>query len=593
VPPPSPDPDGIAADAYAQGVFVVVTTPAGTSDLNCVAIDEGCVGTYYYQSPSTTLPSFNTTFPAPNTPFNTTWSLSVGATVAQSGGCPGSAGATGISINGSAAITGGPISLSGAFEDSTNLAVLSSIEAPITVTVATPVNITFSLSGQLTGCAAIPIPDLSLPDDLGGLFVVVSGTLTGSFSLTVTLNQGTWVLDAGLVPNQLKGAAIPAADQNCVDTTGAAAPCIETTTSLSVAGTLEVSPLWFGFNLTAGKFGFQVGVGLTVAATVSYSTGGGFDYDICAGGQDIAVGSLGPLSFSDSGVFFGPFNIYGDGTMCPLGGIGAALPATTTTVTSSENPSAVGDSVTYTASVAGSDGGGTVSFGDNGAVVSSCESVAPNASGQFTCTVPYGAGDVGTHTIVATYSGDPAGAGSISAVLDQVVSGPTVTPTSTTTTVTSSANPATVGDSVTYTATVAGSDGGGTVAFTDGGTTIAGCGAEALVAGVATCITTVTTSGTDTIVATYSGDPASTGSASTELEQVVNPSSVTPPTPPTPPAKPPCPPNPPCPPRPTSPPTHSAPPSHSNKGRGGCGRDGNGCPSPSPHHCGHGGSHSE
>ncbi|MGA3214002.1 MAG: choice-of-anchor tandem repeat GloVer-containing protein, partial [Terriglobales bacterium] len=112
---------------------------------------------------------------------------------------------------------------------------------------------------------------------------------------------------------------------------------------------------------------------------------------------------------------------------------------------------------------------------------------------------------------------------------------------STTTTVTSSLNPSTFGQAVTFTATVtpeaesvAGKRAGhsslrswaaaiptGTVAFTSNGTIITGCSAVTLASEVATCTTSGLPGGTDSIVATYSGDTNYAGSASSSLAQVV------------------------------------------------------------------------
>jgi MBG domain (YGX type)/Bacterial Ig-like domain (group 3) len=98
------------------------------------------------------------------------------------------------------------------------------------------------------------------------------------------------------------------------------------------------------------------------------------------------------------------------------------------------------------------------------------------------------------------------------------------------TAVTSSADPSTYGGSVTFTATVTGSDGGGTVAFfADGSATpIASCGSEALTASgsgsVATCSTSALTAGTHAITAAYSGDSDYDGSSGTlSGGQVVDP----------------------------------------------------------------------
>src|SRR6185312_3724245 len=83
-----------------------------------------------------------------------------------------------------------------------------------------------------------------------------------------------------------------------------------------------------------------------------------------------------------------------------------------------------------------------------------------------------------THSITAAYAGDVGNAASISAALSQVVS--SVGPAPTTTTLTTSKNPSTVGTSVTFTATIVGSNPTGSVNFKDGANSISGCSTIAL-----------------------------------------------------------------------------------------------------------------
>ena len=78
---------------------------------------------------------------------------------------------------------------------------------------------------------------------------------------------------------------------------------------------------------------------------------------------------------------------------------------TSTGLASSANPSIVGASVTYTATVSPVPNGGTVSFTDNASPIAGCQSLAVNTvTGTATCTVTYSS--VGSHSIVATYSGN-------------------------------------------------------------------------------------------------------------------------------------------------------------------------------------------
>ena len=194
--------------------------------------------------------------------------------------------------------------------------------------------------------------------------------------------------------------------------------------------------------------------------------------------------------------------------------------ATATTLESSSDPSAVGDPVTYTANVSPTPAGGTIAFTDNGASVPGCDTVAVDANGNGTCQVTYAR--VASRQITATYSGDANHRGSASVALIQsveiIASG---------TAVASSANPATAGQQIVFTATVTPTPGGGTIGFTDGGTTITGCGAVPVDGtGQATCQTTYTAAGSHSVVAVYSGDPGDQSSTSFTLTQAVAPAAT-------------------------------------------------------------------
>jgi hypothetical protein len=128
---------------------------------------------------------------------------------------------------------------------------------------------------------------------------------------------------------------------------------------------------------------------------------------------------------------------------------------------------------------------------------------------------------VGSHTIAAAYSGVTNYAASSGSLTQQVNSA------ATTTTAVSSLNPSRVGDSVTYTATVAPTPDGGTIAFTDNATTLTGCGAVVVstVTGKATCTTSYSAVGSRTIAAAYSGVTnyaASSGSLTQTVSSLIS-----------------------------------------------------------------------
>jgi hypothetical protein len=133
---------------------------------------------------------------------------------------------------------------------------------------------------------------------------------------------------------------------------------------------------------------------------------------------------------------------------------------------------------------------------------------------------------VGTHSIAAIYSGDTANGPSTSTVLSEVVS-----PNTTIATVTSSQNPANVGQFVTFMASVAGGNPTGPVQFLDGTTKL--LKPVALSGGKATITVAYSSSGTHPITAAYFGDENNSASTSAILNEVISagaaPPVVTPP----------------------------------------------------------------
>ncbi len=181
---------------------------------------------------------------------------------------------------------------------------------------------------------------------------------------------------------------------------------------------------------------------------------------------------------------------------------------TTTALISSLNPSPYGKAVAFTASVA--------SAGSNtptGRVKFTGIGTAALSGGVATITTPRL--NAAAYAITAEYEGDSNNATSDSSVLDQVVN-----PASTTTALKSSANPASQGQTVTFTAAVKSSTGAqptGTVTFTAGTTTLGTVNLESAKATISTSTLPV---GPSTITATYNGVTDFTGS-SASLTQTV------------------------------------------------------------------------
>jgi uncharacterized delta-60 repeat protein len=203
------------------------------------------------------------------------------------------------------------------------------------------------------------------------------------------------------------------------------------------------------------------------------------------------------------------------------GGTGTSA-ATATTLGSSINPSSVGASIVFTATISGTGPTGTVNFRDGSNSIPGCSAVALSGSGNAriaSCTTAsLGAG---AHSVTAAYSGDATNAASISAALTQ-----TVNKVASTTGIATSLTPSLAGSSVTFTATVSGSAPAGSVTFKDGSTSISGCSAVGLTGSgnvrTALCATASLVAGTHSITAIYTGDASNNGSTSAALSQVVN-----------------------------------------------------------------------
>ena len=149
--------------------------------------------------------------------------------------------------------------------------------------------------------------------------------------------------------------------------------------------------------------------------------------------------------------------------------------ATTVALGSSVNPAVTGQAVTFTATVAAVAPGavtptGTVTFKDGNVVLGT---VAVGTGGTATFTTSFAA--AGGHAITAVYSGDANFVGSSQALTEQVNAA--TTRKATTTSLLASANPARVGQAVTFTATVRDPSGTGTptgtVTFFVGNTVVA------------------------------------------------------------------------------------------------------------------------
>src|ERR1035438_956863 len=178
------------------------------------------------------------------------------------------------------------------------------------------------------------------------------------------------------------------------------------------------------------------------------------------------------------------------------------------TLTSPVNPSPYGSSVTFTATVTPIAVTGTVTFKD-GSTTLGTGTISSGAATYITSKLT-----VASHSITASYGGNSLYDSSLSPTLTQ-----TVSPASTTVTLTSFANPSSYGSSVTFTATVTPSTATGTVTFLDGSTTL---GTGTISNGKATYSISALAVGTHSLTAFYGGDSNYNPSTSLAVTQTVN-----------------------------------------------------------------------
>ena len=265
----------------------------------------------------------------------------------------------------------------------------------------------------------------------------------------------------------------------------------------------------------------------------------------CGGATGVAVGGTGQatcsVTYNATGttavtaVYLGDAN-YSTSTSSVLSQV-VGKASTLTILSSSVNPSKVGQSVTFTATatpVAPGSGipTGNIEFLQGGVAIAACggaTGVAVNGSGTATCAVTYNA--IGTYAITATYLGDGNYPTSTSTPVSQAVG-----QTATTTSLGSSVNPSVTGQSVTFTATatpVAPGSGTptGNIEFLQAGVPVAACGGATGVAvngsGTATCAVAFNATGSYNMTATYLGDTNYVTSTSSVVAQVVNKAATT------------------------------------------------------------------
>ncbi|WP_435242247.1 Ig-like domain repeat protein [Streptomyces cucumeris] len=390
-----------------------------------------------------------------------------------------------------------------------------------------------------TVVTAAPEPSVTgQPVTFGATVAVVppgAGTPTGTVTFdfgdgtapeTVALSGGTATVTHAYASASTSPYPVTVAysgDDNFLVSTGSALHSVEpagTTTTVtaapdpSVTGetiTVTVAPNAPGAGLPTGRVTFDFGDGTPVVTA-----------ELVAGTATVnhAYTSASGSPYTITGTY------EGDANFSPSEDTTSHIvePAdTTTTVTSSANPAAAGQTVTLIARVtpvppgAGAPGGTVVfDFGDGSSPVT-----VPVSGGIATTTHAYASTAGSPYTVTASYGGDGDFAASTGTVAQRVEA----EVSSTSTTVVSSPDPSLVGQTVTFTATVAvlppaSGTATGTVTFNfgDGSAPVT----TTLTAGVATVthVYSSTAGSPYTVTASYGGDANFAGSAGVDTQTV-------------------------------------------------------------------------
>jgi Bacterial Ig-like domain (group 3)/FG-GAP-like repeat len=371
-------------------------------------------------------------------------------------------------------------------------------------------------------------PDVVLADWAGDVGVLL-GNGNGTFQPVMTFDSGASYADSVAVADVNGDGSPDAVVVNYCE--NGALGCVATAeSSLGVLlNNTEGTATALTSSLNPSVYGQSVIFTASVSSSSGTPTGTVAFYNgpsaigsatLTGGSASISVSLLASGSQSITAAYQGAGD-YAPSTSSPLSQV-VTTATTATTLASSANPAHAKQIVTYTATVGSQYGGaatGSVTFQDNGAVLAT----VPVSGNQASTSTSYSAD--GTHSIVATYSGDANNAASTSPVLTEKIEKAGKTYPSETTLATSG-SPSYAGQPVTFTATVTSLYGtipdGETVTFYDGRKADKiEIGTGTTSSGVATLTTSSLAAGPHPITAVYSGD-SNFNSSSGKVNQAVD-----------------------------------------------------------------------
>ncbi|MBQ0984210.1 Ig-like domain repeat protein [Streptomyces sp. F63] len=351
-----------------------------------------------------------------------------------------------------------------------------------------------------------PVPTGTVTLTVGGNTVVLSLDATGTARFTTaTLPAGSYTATAAY-----------SGDENHEPSSGTDPHTVDRAPTRTVLTSVP-DPSVFGeevvFRVTVSAVGPGAGVP-TGSVTVTDSAGDTFTLELDeTGSAEVRTAGL-PV-----GTYSATADYLGDGNFAPSSGSDSHRvdrAGTTLAVTTGPDPSVLGETVTFTATVTPTAPGAGTPAGTVVFLVDGRELAGTLTGG--TVTVTDSTLPVGTYTVTAVYAGDASFTGSTGTDTH------TVTAADTTTTVTSSPDPSVFGQPVLVTAQVlpvtpTGLVPGGTVTFTvsgGGGTTTV----PVDTGGAATFTLHALPAGPHEITAVYSGDASFTGSTGTDTHTV-------------------------------------------------------------------------
>jgi hypothetical protein len=278
----------------------------------------------------------------------------------------------------------------------------------------------------------------------------------------------------------------------------ASAPFAQTVNKTASTTTLSAS---------AGTVVYGQSVNLTASVVPAAATGTVqfFDGSTLLASMPVTNGSVQPITATNLVAGVHTFNaVYGgdavySGSTSGVASVTVSKASAAIGLSTSPNPSLVGQPVTFTAAVSPSSATGSVQFLDGSTVIGAAS--LTNGAASLSAALA-----VGTHSVSAVYSGDANYNGAASAAVAQ-----TVNKAASTTMISAGSGTIPFGQGLTLTASVSPASATGTVQFLDGRTVI---GAVALSGGSATIVVANLAVGAHVIAASYSGDGAALASTS-------------------------------------------------------------------------------